>query len=313
MSTSAARSHAYSTRNSFAALSLLLAISIGARAQTPEPPTDELPPLATESPSGPKSEPIQPAGSDKYRIEKGLSMFAGIRDDAIFPWTDSGPRDLADAPADGMEERAYDEVLRHARQFTAAELEAHARRDVLPKDLYINGRLSYKLDLIRFEGRLLMLRKGFATEILKQSGITDVYEAWVFPEGSVEPICVFVTELPPGLTVPEKPQQTMNRWVAIAGYYFKTIRYEANQLSREEKGEHRIKRAPVLMGRSLTLLDEPESAGSMWRQSFLPLVVGGAAAVAFAIVGLSWYFRRGDVRVRRELERKFETNPFANG
>lgn len=312
MSTCAALRLPNLTRKSFVVLSLLLVSTSGLHAQTPEPPPDDLPPITTESPAGPQPEPQIPKGADKYRIEKGLSMFAGIKDDAILPWTDTGPRELADAPADRMEERAYDEVLRHARQFTTEELEAHARRDILPKDLYTNGRLTYKLDLIYFEGRLLMLRKGFVSEILRQSGVTDVYEAWIFPNGSIEPICVFLTELPPGLSVPASPNQTLNRWVAIAGYYFKTMRYEANQLSREEKGEHRIKRAPILMGRSLTLLEEPESAGMSWRKSFMPLVVGGAAIMAFTIIGLSWYFRRGDNRVQQELNRKLETNPFTN-
>ncbi len=289
---------------------LLLAFGASAMAQEP---TDALPPLATESPSGKPAEPAAPTGAAKYRIEKGLSMFAGIRDDAIFPWTETGPRDLADSPADQMEERAYDEVLRHARQFTVAELEANARRDIAPKDLYQNGRASYKLELIYFEGWLRRLRRAEPTEILKASGIPDVYEAWIFPDGNIDPICVFVTELPPGLAPQARPTDTMNRWVSIGGYYFKTMRYESNQISRETKGEHVTRRAPVLMGRSLTVLDDPESAGAAWRQSFLPLVIGGAAAMALAILGLSWYFRRGDAAIRKELDRNRTTNPFENG
>jgi hypothetical protein len=276
-------------------------------------PGDELPPLATESPSGKPTEVAAPTGAAKYRIEKGLSMFAGIRDDAIFPWADSGPRNLADSPEDQMEERAYDEVLRHARQFSVAELEANARRDVAPKDLYQNGRASYKLELIYFEGWLRRLRRAEPTEILRASGIADVYEAWIFPDGNIDPICVFVTELPPGLAPHSRPTETLNRWVSVGGYYFKTMRYESNQLSRESKGEHVTRRAPVLMGRSLTLQDEPESAGAAWRQSFLPLVVGGVASMAIAIIGLTWYFRRGDAALKRELERNLTANPFEKG
>ncbi len=289
---------------------LLLAFAGPALAQES---TDDLPPLTQESPSGAAPAPAAPTGAAKYRIEKGLSMFAGIRDDAIFPWADTGPRNLADTPADQMEERAYDEVLRHARQFTAAELEANARKDVAPKDLYQNGRLSYKLELIYFEGWLRRLRRAEPTEILKASGIADVYEAWIFPDGNIDPICVFVTELPPGLAPQERPTDTMNRWVSVGGYYFKTMRYESNQLSREVKGEHLTRRAPVLMARSLTLQDEPESAGTAWRQSFLPLVIGGAATMALAIIGLSWYFRRGDAAIKKELDRNLTTNPFENG
>jgi hypothetical protein len=289
---------------------LMLACSGGLSAQDPEQP---LPPLTKESPSGKPVEPPAPTGAAKYRIEKGLSMFAGIRDDAIFPWADSGPRDLTDAPGDELEERAYDEVLRHARQFPVAELEANARRDVATKDLYTNGRASYKLELLYFEGWLRRLRRAEPTEILKASGIADVYEAWIFPDGNIDPICVFVTELPPGLAPQARPTDTLNRWVSIGGYYFKTMRYESNQLSREAKGEHVTRRAPVLMGRSLTLQDEPAGAGAAWRESFLPLVIGGAAVLALAIIGLSWYFRRGDAAIQKELERNLTANPFANG
>lgn len=297
-------------RTVWLALCLIAATSFGVGAQ--EPVADELPPLTTKSPSGLK-EPIVPdQGSSKYRIEKGLSMFQAIRDDAIFPWTDTGPRNLADAPADEMEERAYDEVLRHARQFSAAELEAHARRDVTAKDLYTNGRLSYKLELIYFEGWLRRLRRAEPTEILKASGVTNVYEAWIFPDGNIDPICVFVTELPPGLEPQSSVRDPMNRWVSVAGYYFKTLRYEANQVSRDELGKHTTRRAPVLMGRSITLQDEPEGTGTAWRQSFLPLVVGGVATMAVAIIGLSWYFKRGDAALKRELDRNLTTNPFEN-
>ncbi len=298
---------------------LLLAVGLGCfaslgSAQDPES-ADPKPqsPVVTESPGQPPEESPQSEGAAKYRIEKNLTMFRAITDDAIFPWADTGARNLSDAIPDEMEARAYDEVLRHARQFTAAELEQHARRDVTAKDLYTNGRLSYKLDLIYFEGWLRRLRRTEPSEVLKESGITNVYEAWIFPDGNIDPVCVFVTELPPGLEASANQRDPINRWVSVAGYYFKTFRYEANQISKDELGKHTTRRAPALMGRSLTLQDEPESAGTAWRQSFLPLVVGGAATMAFAIIGLSWYFRKTDSVIKDEIERNRNGNPFANG
>jgi hypothetical protein len=269
---------------------------------------------AAQSPAGPPpAPPADPDPAAKYRIEKGLAMFAGIKDDAIFPWADTGPRDLADALTDEMEERAYDEVLRHARQFSTAELEQHARRDLAIKDLYTNGRASYKLDLIFVEGWLKSLRKAEPTKLLRESGVTELYEAWIFPSGGIDPVCVFVTELPPGLTPQAELKQPVDRFVSVGGYFFKLLRYESNQPSKDKLGEHTTRRAPVLMARSLTVKDEPTSAGAAWRQTFLPLVVAGVGAVACAIFGLSWYFRRGDALVRREIDNKLTENPFANG
>lgn len=283
-----------------------------AAAQAPDPP-----PPTTQSPSGrveapPPADP--PTGAAKYAIDKRLMMFQKIRDDAIFPWTDTEPRQLADLPDDQLEERAYDEVIRHARQFTTAELEQHARRDVQIKDLYTNGRLTYKLELLGFEGWLRRLRKAEPTETMKASGITDLYEAWVFPDGSADAaLCVFVTELPPGLAPQTSLKDTLSQRVSVAGYFFKLLRYESGMKSREEVGKNLTRRAPVLMGRSLTVLDEPAGAGTVWRESFIPLVVGGVGLVAFALFGLSWYFRRGDAAVRREIQNKLTNNPFADG
>ena len=178
--------------------------------------------------------------------------------------------------------------------------------------MFTNGRASYKLELVHFEGSLRMLRKAEPTEILKQSGITELYEAWIFP-GGIDPVCVFFTELPPGLTPQATPNEPINRWVSVGGYFFKLLKYESNQISKSVKGEHQYRRAPVLMARSLTIREEPISSGAAWRETFLPLVVGGVGAVAFAILALSWYFRKGDQAVQREIEKNRTQNPFANG
>ncbi len=294
-------------------LGLLLCATVATIAQEPPPPV-------TQSPSG-RVEPTTPppaaiTGESKYSIDKRLGMFQKIRDDDIFPWADIGARRLEDAAVDKLEERAYDEVLRHARQFTTAELEEHARRDVMPRDLYTNGRVNYTLDLLYFEGWLRRLRKVPAPDRLKESGVTDVYEAWIFPDGGDSPLCVFITELPPGLDPQTNLKESINRYVSVAGYYFKLLRYESGEVSkdRNDLGRHITRRAPVIMARSLTLRDDSTvNGGAIWRETAIPLVVGGVAFVAFTLLGLSVYFRRTDAIVRREIEKKLTNNPFANG
>src|SRR5262249_26313742 len=84
----------------------------------------------------------------RVRTDKDLETFRRIRDDAPFPWTVTGEKTADRIDDDRMEELAYDEVLRHARQFTTAELEQAARRDVSRADLVVPARLSYKFELV---------------------------------------------------------------------------------------------------------------------------------------------------------------------
>ncbi len=294
----------------------------GVFAQTPPPatvPTAKVPAdpkpttpdfTVTESPSGtPTAAPIVVPAVAKVQIEKGLAMFAGIRDDAPFHWTLVGPRDEKLRAGDEMEERAYDEVFRHARQFSQTELESHARADLLLKDLFNNGRLSYKLDLITFDGQLRRLTRVEPTPILKESGITDTYEAWVFPKDQIEPVCVFFSELPTGLSLPTRADEQPNRWVTVTGYYFKLMQYESRKIDAVS-GKSEIRRAPVLIGRSITLGSDPNENSVGWRETFMPVVALGIAFVGVTLIALTLYFRRGDRGVRLILDEKRQQNPF---
>lgn len=302
------------SRNLLVALGIAAAIAFGvtiavtARAEPPIPAPSS--PSATAPSATPQPTPINPDSAAKYQIEKGLAMFDAIRDDSPFHWTSVGPRDEANRAIDELEERAYDEVIRHARQFTTVELESHARRDLTFKDLHNDGRKSFKLDLIYFEGRLKRLMRRDPTHILQASGITDVYEAWIFPKGQIEAICVFTTELPPGLKPQKSVSEEIDAWVGIAGYSFKLMQYESQQLEAKT-GKNKTRRAPVLMGRSLSVLPDPQmDGGRSWRESFMPMVVGIVAALGLTVVGLAWWFRRGDRVVRQGMEERKQQNPF---
>lgn len=311
------------SRNLLVTLGIAAAIAFGfitvtARAEppvpapsSPSPSTGDFKSPSTTAPSAtPQAAPVAQEPAAKYQIEKGLAMFDAIRDDSPFHWTTVGPRDEANRAIDELEERAYDEVIRHARQFTTAELESHARRDLTFKDLHNDGRKSFKLDLIYFEGRLKRLMRRDPTHILQASGITDVYEAWIFPRGQIEAICVFTTELPAGLKPQKSVSEEIDAWVGIAGYSFKLMQYESQQLE-SKTGKNKTRRAPVLMGRSLTVLPDPQmDGGRSWRESFMPMVIAIVAALGLSVVGLAWWFRRGDRVVRQGMEERKQQNPF---
>jgi hypothetical protein len=254
----------------------------------PSPGLAQAPPTSAEPPAA------------KYRIGKDRLMFGQIEDNAPFRTEERNP----------AEAEAYAAVLLHARQFPAAELEEHARRDVTFKDLFRNAD-EFRLELVYFEGRLKQLRRTTPTKALAAAGVTDQYEGWLFPRGESNPVCVLVTDLPPGLEAQADVRTEMDRWVAFAGYAFKVFHYESRKVHPKDPTRNLVMAAPVLMGRSITPLPEPAGGGdSGWLTTFLPAAVAGTGGLALAIVGLTWYYRRGDRAVRAAVEARRDRNPF---
>ena len=224
------------------------------------------------------------------------------------------------ARKDNWEEgAAWDRVVLHARKFAPEAMEKAARRDVGFADLFEKNRLDYKLELVHVEGRLVRLRKlEKPSPRLTEAGVTVCYEAWIIPkdEPSGHPVCVVVTELPEGLEPqPAAPgQKLLNKWVTFAGYSFKLLWYRSNEMRKDDPSENQWKAAPLLIGRAVTLRDDPAGdPGYGWRTVFVPAIVGGLLVIVGVAVGLSWWFRRGDRRARAEVEAVRDRNPFGDG
>ena len=210
------------------------------------------------------------------------------------------------------EYNAYNYVLTFARQFSVADLESAARRDVTFRDLFNPVRNDFKLELVYFEGRLGRLRSIGATRQLKEAGIDTLYEAWLFPNNQKNPICVLVTELPPGLTPQEDlKRDTMNVPVGVAGYSFKLMTYESAEPSSKDASRGKPRQAPLLMGRSFTVLPETgRSPSDDWYGTFLPGVISVAGFIAAVGTGLALWYRRGDKGVKAVFEARRNENPF---
>jgi hypothetical protein len=150
----------------------------------------------------------------------------------------------------------------------------------------------YRGKVVHVEGRLKRLRREPAPEPVKKEGIPFLYEGWVFGEtvGS-NPLCVLFTELPPGL----KEGEDLNDKVAFNGYFFKKYLYQA--------ADQKWRYAPLLIGRTVSVVKEPAAPSptahlpSVMVASILAMVVFMVALV----VGLSWWFRRGDRRTQARL------------
>lgn len=210
-----------------------------------------------------------------------------------------------------QEAEAWNRVVLHARRFAPEQLGAAARRDVTFADLFYHP-LDYKLKLVHVEGRLIRLRTDDVTTHprLQEAGLETVYEAWIVPanEPSGNPVCVDVSELPPGLEPQPAGKGLMNKWVSVDAYSFKLMHYPTIEKDKNDKVVW--KKAPLLVGRTITLLDDPNgNTAGMWQQ-FMPWVVGGLIALVGTALVLSWWFRKGDRRARQEIDTLRSKNPF---
>lgn len=228
-------------------------------------------------------------------INKGLRVFGLIQDDTRYDREH----------ATWAETAAWTRVVLHARNFTAEQLEAAARRDVTFADLFQEHRLDYQFDLVYFRGRLIRLTKQKPTDRLAAAGV-EVYDGWLVPDGEPRgnPVCVVISDLPPGL----EPKRLMSVPVGFAGYSFKLMRYESGEQDPKNPKQNVTKRAPLLIGRSVSVLGEAEDAGG-WATTFVPAVIGTVVVLAGAALGMGWWFRRGDRQARAEIEAT-RKNPF---
>lgn len=252
--------------------------------------------------SAARAEDSPPAGptAAKYQIDKDRRIFTDIRDGTPFQ-TD----------ARNGEYQAYNLVLQHAREFPTAELEQFARRDVSFRDLFLNTE-EFRLELVYLDGRLKQLRRTEPTPELKEAGVNDLYEGWLFPRDESNPVCLVVTELPPGLEAQKDLRAEMDRWVGVAGYFFKKYRYESRKVHPRDPSRHQDMLAPVLLGRSITpLAGTPSGSDNLWLSTFLPGALVGIGLLGTSVVVLTWYFRRGDREVAQRVAARRETNPFA--
>jgi hypothetical protein len=222
--------------------------------------------------------------------------------------TDSAPAasGLLGTRADSMEFVAYIEALNKANVTPAFAFANSARRDVTYAHLMSDPN-DYRGDVVHLEGRLKRVRR-FNPPIATDN-VRDLYEGWMFArERGAEPVCMLFTELPQGLQVAD----TMEVKVAFDGYFFKRYRFKA-----ADNIPNQAREAPLLIGRTVTLLEAPVDAsgsesGGGYKSLLLVFMAVVLVTVALA-VGLTWWFRRGDRRVRSRIAGAMERDFQATG
>jgi hypothetical protein len=199
---------------------------------------------------------------------------------------------------------AYAEVLTLAH-FTSPEAFAKAaRRDVTYANLF-NDPDDYRGQVVRLGGRVRRILRSAPLPEAAAEGVGDLFEAWVFNEEfGPYPYVIVFTDWPAGLPRSLIGKERIDRKIELRfdGYFYKKFRYKAKD-SREKTARE----APLLIGHSPVVLAAPAGAEpasvSDWAQPLLYVFLGLIAAVVFAVVALTYWFRRSDSRVRERLLR----------
>lgn len=236
---------------------------------------DETPPLPAQESKRFAELKWRPKGG-KYRIDTNRAIFQPRRDPKTGA-TVGGVEDdrpLASEKQNRDEAEAWGEVVVHADQFPAAELEQNAVSDLTPDDLTQPIRRHFRFELVRFDGTLTRLRRVAATRVLTDRGGPAVlYEGWLVPvdESPANPVRAVFTTLPEGFPAPPAPAAgepagewlEANRWVTFAGYFFKLATYPGPGADPADPRGPGWLKAPVVVGKSVTPLAGPpaEAAG----------------------------------------------------
>jgi len=187
----------------------------------------------------------------------------------------------------------YSQALVYAFRYpeSAFANKAKENEDIFFPQMY-RDTWKHRGKIVHVEGHLRLLRKWDAPIAAQAQGVRYVYEGWIFTSTrGAHPICILVPVLPEGL----KPEEEkMDRWAQFDGYLISRLRYRAIRGDRD---------TPLLIGPTLKVggqapvTEEKPLVSPGLLYGFVSFVV----VVGVLVVGLSWWFRRGDQRVRRHL------------
>jgi hypothetical protein len=153
----------------------------------------------------------------------------------------------------------------------------------------------YRGEIVHFEGKLKKLQKFKPQPMAAQGGVLNYYEGYMYADVlELDPVFFDITELPKGL----EPGDHLDVKIGLSGYFFKKFRYTAVDTKKTNKD----RLAPLVIGRTVTLLTEPVAAEpppeAEWVNWLGPAffgLIGLTVAILFAV---GYWFRRGDWRVR---------------
>ncbi|QJW96227.1 hypothetical protein [Frigoriglobus tundricola] len=230
----------------------------GLPAATAQPPTSlspsknssELKKVDHENPVPADAQGRQP--HEKFVLNKDRAIFNRIEDFKPVAAQSDNPDEYL----------AWCEFVTHARTFSAAELDRYAARDLTPVDLLKPQRSLFRCELLRFDGRLMCVRRLDAPLFFRDNpdfGVKELYEARLVPidESPLTPVSIVFTDLPDALAAVRQkaPKEWLDldgaeTWGTASGYYFKTMSVPGEQANS-------VVGVPVLVGKSVTVTAGP--------------------------------------------------------
>jgi hypothetical protein len=215
------------------------------------------------------------------------------------------------------------EAINDNRGFTVGGLEAEVYSRVLVLSNYTSNKAFHQAlqadigythvfnfpdenrgKVVAIEGKLKRVNRFPPPPEAAAAGVCDLYEAWIFSEKlTTNPYCAVFTEWPAGLPRGLLGKESIKGeyTVRMDGYFFKKFRYKARPGS---DGKLIERDAPLFIGHSLVYLGKdipPEKRDNTWLNSLVYGIVGVFGTALAAVVGLTWWFRQSDNKVRKRL------------
>lgn len=204
-----------------------------------------------------------------------------------------------------LDTKCFEQILTQSNYTSARAFRAAARRDLTYAQIFADPQ-TYRGQPVHLEGPLRELSHEEPPLECRADGVNDLYVAWILNEDSRELFCFQSTELPPSLApyVGEEGKRKLKSTtvrVAAEGYFYKKFRYKApDPRSPNDPNKNITRDAPVFIGHSLRPLTVPGEGteADEWGRGMLAVFLGIVAFGVVVVVGLTWWFRYSDHRVR---------------